>query len=175
MIELLHITKRTNLGYKGTILNKKFGFSFDDAHILDGNHTLYISYSKKPKMATYVVLNEKEKVTLALSTFIKGNYELINVVEASFKNKYKAVNLYSFLLRVLNKILVSKEQSSGGIKLWEDLSKVKGISICGWDFNNDVAINTDKFLRDKEDLYVSRDLKRYHPEIARINLVAFAK
>jgi hypothetical protein len=171
MIELSYITPRTNLGYKGSMLGKVYNYDYTELLMLDKEHLLYISYDTG-NLCTYAVTNKKSKVTLVLSTVMKGNYDVINVVEAKKNNSFPAVKLYEFLIKKLGLTLVTNQQSEGGKRIWQNLCKVKGINVYGWDFKTNVPINTDVRLKDTDDLYVSKQEQRYHSDTARINLVA---
>lgn len=172
MIELLHITPNTNLGYKSSMLGKYYTYDYEELILLDVDHMLYISYSRGTY--TYAVTNAKSKVTLVLSTIKCKGYQRINVVEAKKNNTYSAVKLYAYLIKTLGIVLVTDKQSTGGKRVWQSLSKVKGINIHGWDFSKECPVNTDKFLKDIDDLYTSEQHKRYHTDIARVSLVAHA-
>lgn len=170
MVEFFHISARTDLGYKGSMIGKYYMFEYHELIQLDKEHMLYIAYDRN--MCTYAVTNAKSKITLVLSTIAHKGYQKINVVEAKKKNTYSAVKLYTYLIKNLGITLVTDKQSEGGQRIWQNLCKVEGISVYGWDFKTDTPINTDTNLEDIDDLYVNQDIKHRHADIARINLVA---
>jgi hypothetical protein len=76
------------------------------------------------------------------------------------KNRYRAADLYAFLILRLGITLVSdKKQSEGGQRVWQELQRRYGrsINIHGFDTNTNKPVNVKPTPMDEPDTYVDQD------------------
>jgi hypothetical protein len=76
------------------------------------------------------------------------------------KNRYRAADLYAFLILRLGITLVSdKKQSEGGQRVWQELQRRYGrsINIHGFDTRTNKPVNVKPTPMDEPDTYVDRD------------------
>lgn len=132
-------------------LNIKKGVRFGDAgkfdrnieHSYDGellgnflNHNVYCEkYDRYGRLRpTYILTDASDDVKIVLRVKSKGrNSWQVDTVAASNKNTIPTHKFYAWIIKKKNIILVSgNEQSEGGKKVWERLSKEPGIGMHGW-------------------------------------------
>ena len=95
------------------------------------------------------------------------NSFVIQGVYSGPKNRYRAADLYAFLILNQGLTLVSdNKQSEGGYKVWKELEQRYGrkINIHGFDTRTDQGVNVT--TRDEPDTHVDRaDVKRAGPQM----------
>ena len=94
----------------------------------------------------YSVFNPlTRKVELYLSgTRFKDNERSFKIygIYARPNNQVRAINLYEFLIKKLNLILISdKIQSPGGQRIWRQLRRKSSISVYGWNFKTQKPVD----------------------------------
>jgi len=106
-----------------------------------------------PSEKIYRVVNKHSgKIsTVLVTTPNSGGVETIDRVATTRsmrknKNRLKLVDLYHHLITKHNVILATDDQSVGGMKTWQELSRKKGINIHGWDKETGKPINTPSIL-----------------------------
>ena len=115
------------------------------------------------------VVHKNGHVTLGLKTTehatSPGTHKVSTIV--SHNNKFPAHELYHHLITKHNHVMTSDEQSDGGHKIWQRLSRKKGVNVHGWDNDKNKPVNIDKHLRDKTETHRGRDINQSfddHPE-----------
>lgn len=88
---------------------------------------------------------DSRKVDLYLSgtRFIHNPRSLrIYGIYARPNNRVRAIQLYEFLIKKLNVILISdKMQSPGGQRIWKQLYRKRSINVYGWNFKTDSFVD----------------------------------
>jgi hypothetical protein len=116
---------------------------------------------------TYNIFNpETRRVELSISgtRYVSNNWALkIYGVYARPKNQVRAVDVYEYLIRKLNLVLVSDHyQSPGGQQIWRELKRKSSLNVYGYDFRTHQAYETSGNNFDR--LYVTtRELERAEP------------
>ena len=117
--------------------------------------------------STYNVFNpDTRRVELSISgTRYKTNDWSFKIygVYARPKNRVRAVEVYEYLIRELNLVLVSDHyQSPGGQRIWRELKRKTSLNVYGYDFRTHQAYETRG--RNFDLLYVTtRELERAQP------------
>ena len=116
---------------------------------------------------TYNVFNPAtRKVELSISgtRYITNPYSFkIYGVYARPRNQVRAVDVYEYLIRKLNLVLISDHyQSPGGQRIWRQLKRKSSLNVYGYDFRTHQAYETRGQNFDR--LYVTaRELERAEP------------
>jgi hypothetical protein len=116
---------------------------------------------------TYNVFNpDTRRVEISVSgTRYKTNSWSFKIygVYARPRNQVRAVDVYEYLIRKLNLVLVSDHyHSPGGQRIWRELKRKTSLNVYGYDFRNDQAYETRGQNFDR--LYVTtRELERAEP------------
>jgi len=116
---------------------------------------------------TYNVFNPAtRKVEIAVSgtRYIANPYSFkIFGVYARPKNQVRAIEVYEYLIRQLNLILISDHcQSPGGQRIWRELKRKSSLNVYGYDFRNHLAYETKGHNFNR--LYVTvRELEQAQP------------
>lgn len=146
------------------------------------NHTIYMSDEQHAfEDATnkfFAIDNETELPTIFVSGVLrkKKNWMrfTISILQARKGNKLKADEFYRFLMLKLPLILVTYQQSYGGLKVWQKLSADPQLTVFGW--KNGKAINVDP--RDEMDTHATHSDAYSEPEskdVYNIALIAHRK
>ena len=96
---------------------------------------------------TYSVFNpETRKVELTVAgTRYKTNDWALKIygVYARPKNQVRAIEVYEYLIKQLNLVLVSDHcQSPGGQRIWRELKRKSSLNVYGYDFRTHQAYET---------------------------------
>lgn len=116
---------------------------------------------------TYNIFNpETRKVELSVSgtRYISNAWSFkIYGVHARPKNQVRAVDVYEYLIRKLNLVLVSDHyQSPGGQRIWRELKRKSSLNVYGYDFRTHTAYETSG--KNFDLLYVTtQELERAKP------------
>lgn len=100
----------------------------------------------------------------------KGNHEVfeINVLQGRKGSKLKAYEFYRAILLNMPLIFVAHQQSYGGMRTWQELSRYPDIEVFGWEGGK--AVNVDPM--DQDETHASDDDVSgpfgYDPDAARI-------
>lgn len=135
-VESLDIKKGSKFGD-----DRKFDRNIEDSYDEDLlellgnflNHNVYCEKSRQTRLE-YILTDASDNVKIVLNVKPKGrNSWQVDTVAASNKNRVPAHKFYAWIIKKKNIILVSgNEQSEGGKKVWERLSKEPGIGMHGW-------------------------------------------
>lgn len=103
-------------------------------YIIVGNHKGYdiMSSVVEGTHTYYFIVDHHGKVSMFVSGDHHDNTFRIIVKAAEENNPFPMVELYTFLIKDLNLILSTSEQSIAGRKVWAKLARVPGIKIHGW-------------------------------------------
>lgn len=131
--------------------------------------------------AYHVTHPKTGKTTIRLNTVKSGKAHQIQTVAATKDNPTKVHHFYHHLLHHHKYILTTNAQSHGGHKVWQKLSKMKGVNTHGW--YQGKAVNTDKHLKDSDSHASISDLKhagnkkeaQHAKSTMKMKLVAHAK
>lgn len=96
---------------------------------------------------TYNVFNpETRRVEIAVSgtRYIANPYSFkIYGVYARPRNQVRAIDVYEYLIRQLNLVLISDHyQSPGGQRIWRELKRKSSLNVYGYDFRTHQAYET---------------------------------
>ena len=81
----------------------------------------------------YILADKDDKIMILLAVDRFGKSWKVSTVSAASKNIVPANKFYAWLIKNQGITLVSgSEQSAGGKKIWERLSKEPGIGVHGW-------------------------------------------
>ena len=139
--------------------------------IIFENHK-YIITLNKLKFELYD--KSQKRFTLYLTaTSIKNKVIRVNILESSTYNKIKAHLFYKKILE-LGYVLWTNEQSFGGRRVWEKLSKIKKVDVHGWLYDRPVNIDLNE---DTEIIYIepSETKGGHHEDIKHLTLIAHIK
>lgn len=65
---------------------------------------------------------------------------------------FKTSDIYKTMTKKLGATIISgKDQSMGGIKMWQKLARDPELEVYAWDLEDDKPINTDRYLRSLDD------------------------
>ena len=116
---------------------------------------------------SYNVFNPETRrveIMVAGTRFKTNNWGFkIYGVYARPKNQVRAVEVYEYLIRRLNLVLVSDNyQSPGGQRIWRELKRKSSLNVYGYDFRDHQAYETKG--KNFDLLYVTtRELERAQP------------
>lgn len=115
----------------------------------------------------YSIFNPETRrveLTIAGTRYLTNDWAFkIYGVYARPKNQVRAIDVYEYLIRRLNLVLVSDQyQSPGGQRIWRELKRKSSLNVYGYDFRTDIAYETKG--RNFDLLYVTaRELERAEP------------
>jgi hypothetical protein len=96
---------------------------------------------------------------------------VIHGVYSGPKNRYRAADLYAFLIKNLGLTLVSDyKQSEGGYRVWQELERRyhRSIAVHGFDTETDKPVNVSAKPEDEPDTHVDRaTVKKAGPQMKR--------
>ena len=129
---------------------------------MPGGYELW-SWTDRGTVTYYVFDTESRRCQLATTgrpyTQNRNSFVVMGTYSGP-KNRYRAADLYAFLILKLGITLVSdKKQSEGGQRVWQELQRRYGrsINIHGFDTRTDKPVNIKPTPADEPDAYVDRD------------------
>ncbi len=97
------------------------------------SHNVFLTKPKWSSGRLYILADKKDKIMILLSVKSFGKSWKVDSVSAASRNIVPANKFYAWLIKNASITLVSgSEQSAGGKKIWERLSKEPGIGVHGW-------------------------------------------
>ena len=148
-------------------------------------HSIYLDGANDGWVANarfYAIDDASDLVVLMVDGQLsnKGNQKVfdINVLQGRAGSGLKAYQFYRSILLNMPIIFVAEQQSYGGMRTWQELSKYPDIEVFGW--LNGKAINVDP--TDQDETHASEDdvktpdgYDRHADRIMRMKLVAHRK
>ena len=96
----------------------------------------------------------------------------VKLLAGHHDSNLKAHELYHHLITRHDHTMVASEQSPGGKRVWDNLHKMKGVGIHGWDPKKDQPVNVHY---GRDDTHADDSEKSAHPDVHRMLLVAHKK
>jgi hypothetical protein len=141
-------------------------------------HSIYLDdISGSLSVKFYAINDASDLVVLMVDGDLsnKGDHKVfeINVLQGRNGSNLKAYQFYRSILLNMQIIFVAEQQSYGGMRTWQELSKYPDIEMFGW--LNGKAINVDPTDQDETHASEDDDYDRDADRIMRMKLVAHRK